>query len=429
MSRQEIYEYYMNDITIYFSKIQQVESNFIKDVLEKYMRFFYRKMFDVFKERGFLTQDEIENEELYKNHRYYVVRDVYIQTPLYLTHYPNLWNIFKNSLNDMKINQLKYSSIISNKLCFDKLNKDPLYILCQSDNKCEEKDENCEECFLLKDKNTISLSDKIANEQIIPTKCFISSEQKYMSDKSFFVLVLDDDDSYLSGNIVLSSITYDVNYNVIQLLHTSPVYFQHLFNMIAALWNSIEYNSIYENNKEELKKLCYKVHWLFANTAPFFRGSASVAKILLNACLIKCGLNIVKESRNYHAQSDWIALLCPNFELYYQKIFLYKVFEELDSSHLSQFSRSYQHPKPRYNPNKSKEDYTDTAGFRFKISKTKSKTKTKTKSKTKTKTKSKTKNKSKTKSKSKTKTKSKTKSKTKNKTKNKTKSKTKNKII
>lgn len=53
MSRQEIYEYYMNDITIYFSKIQQVESNFIKDVLEKYMRFFYRKMFDVFKERGF----------------------------------------------------------------------------------------------------------------------------------------------------------------------------------------------------------------------------------------------------------------------------------------------------------------------------------------------------------------------------------------
>jgi hypothetical protein len=62
------------------------------------------------------------------------------------------------------------------------------------------------------------------------------------------------------------------------------------------------------------------MHWLFTTTTPFFRGSAAVAKILLNACLIKCGLAPVMESPAFHAHSDWIALLSPRFDNYYDRI-------------------------------------------------------------------------------------------------------------
>jgi len=64
---------------------------------------------------------------------------------------------------------------------------------------------------------------------------------------------------------------------------------------------------------------CYKLHWLLAIACPFYKGSAGFAKVVLNAALLRIGLQPVKETKEYERKSDWVAILSPTFEEYYAK--------------------------------------------------------------------------------------------------------------
>ena len=54
-------------------------------------------------------------------------------------------------------------------------------------------------------------------------------------------------------------------------------------------------------------------------SCPFFKGSAGFAKVILNAALLRIGLQPVKETTEYERKSDWVAMLSPTFEEYYAK--------------------------------------------------------------------------------------------------------------
>jgi hypothetical protein len=99
------------------------------------------------------------------------------------------------------------------------------------------------------------------------------------------------------------------------LYHTEPIYFYLILEEIKKIWNKL-------STKED----CYMIHWLFCNLTPFWRGSAGCAKVLLNVCLLRLGQSIVKETKKFHAQSDWVALLTPDFNKYYEEI--NKLFEK-----------------------------------------------------------------------------------------------------
>jgi len=75
-----------------------------------------------------------------------------------------------------------------------------------------------------------------------------------------------------------------------------------------------------EHHKENIKKLCFEIYYLFVNIVPYFRGSATASKVLLNACLSAFGLRIVRERAEYHAQADWFAFAADNFDDFYSKI-------------------------------------------------------------------------------------------------------------
>jgi hypothetical protein len=71
--------------------------------------------------------------------------------------------------------------------------------------------------------------------------------------------------------------------------------------------------------EEKKEEDCYQLHWLLATACPFFRGSAGFAKVVLNAALLRIGLQPVKETKEYERKSDWVAILSPTFEEYYAK--------------------------------------------------------------------------------------------------------------
>lgn len=330
MSRQEIYDHYMKHITNFFSGIGIVDRSTFISYISDIMKVKYSEMFDLFKEKDMLKQDELENEELYKKERFYKIREGNYYTPLFLLNYPNLWDIFTNCLYDMKINQEKYNEVI-NKITCKNSSGEELYKVC--DKYSEDSDSyNCYQNDKYSDEAPkINFIKKFLENEILTNKCFSTKDKDFGEGKSLFNLVLDDD-SYLSGKVVLSSIKYNIDdeLNSLQLIHTSPIYHPYLFIMIADLWNQIEeYKNTEYYGTQVLKKVCYKIGWLFANSSPFYRGSASFSKIIMNACLIKSGFRPLKETAKYHAQSDWIALLSPNFESYYTKIISWQVFDHL----------------------------------------------------------------------------------------------------
>lgn len=360
MTRQEIYEHYMKHITNFFSQIGTVDRNTFMNYISDVMRIQYVEIFNVFKERNMLDEDEIENEELYKTEKFYVIRQHNNYTPLFLLTYPRLWDIFTNCLYDMKANQQKYREIIEGLMCKDK-NGEELYKVCDKYDQCEVG--SCDNCYQLDRYSDqapkINFTREFLDNEVLANNCFSSKEKDFGEGKSLFNLVLDDD-SYLSGKMVLSVIKYniDIELNSLQLIHTSYENFPYLFIMIAELWNQIEeYKNTEYYRTSVLKKICYKIGWIFSNTSPFYRGSASFSKIIMNACLIKSGFSPVKETSIYHGQTDWISLLSPNFDSYYAKVIAWQVFEELDQH--NQHNQHNKHNKHnKYNKhNKDDKDF------------------------------------------------------------------------
>jgi hypothetical protein len=110
---------------------------------------------------------------------------------------------------------------------------------------------------------------------------------------------------------------YDIKYKksygysiyTLAVFHTAPNISHHIIEYIKNnLWPAL--------SKEED---CYRIHWLLAIACPFHKGSAGFAKVVLNAALLRIGLQPVKETKEYERKSDWVAILSPTFEEYYAK--------------------------------------------------------------------------------------------------------------
>ena len=189
-----------------------------------------------------------------------------------------------------------------------------MFDICVSDEYKEICKENyCKKCFTLNQTEDGGNDGRI--DVMTPFLELLFSTQCIQDATIKSIIFLIANDSFIEPTYV-SSIRYDHNIFILVLRHTEIQIFPYLFQKIEELWNEIER----KKDKKLIVKLCYKMHWLFTTTTPFFRGSAAVAKILLNACLIKCGLAPVMESPAFHAHSDWIALLSPRFDNYYDRI-------------------------------------------------------------------------------------------------------------
>jgi hypothetical protein len=95
----------------------------------------------------------------------------------------------------------------------------------------------------------------------------------------------------------------------LSITHTNPYTSKLIIDYISEnIWN----DTMTEED-------CYKIYWLLAIACPFLRGSASFAKVMLNAALLRCKLHPVKETAVYFRQTDWVAMLSPTFEEYYAK--------------------------------------------------------------------------------------------------------------
>ena len=71
---------------------------------------------------------------------------------------------------------------------------------------------------------------------------------------------------------------------------------------------------------DDVKKLCFEIYYLFINIVPYNRGSATAAKVLLNACLSAFGFDFVRETPEYNRHADWVAFVSDDFEDFYSKI-------------------------------------------------------------------------------------------------------------
>ena len=122
--------------------------------------------------------------------------------------------------------------------------------------------------------------------------------------------------------------------------HTAPEYVPILLTKVREFWRAINHTSTIE----EIRDRSLAIHWLISTAAPFHRGSAGFAKIMLNAVRQKAnfarqvenarrqqqvqanGMNvdilnlldmpILKETPQYNRKSDWVALLSPTFKSY-----------------------------------------------------------------------------------------------------------------
>jgi hypothetical protein len=106
-----------------------------------------------------------------------------------------------------------------------------------------------------------------------------------------------------------SLISNGYNYDMLMLTHTPIKNISILLQKLSDTWNK-------ETQTEEE---CYMIHWLFCNATPFLRGSAGCSKVLLNAILFKNGQYPVKETVDFHRQTDWVAMFSPTFDIYWRK--------------------------------------------------------------------------------------------------------------
>ena len=129
-------------------------------------------------------------------------------------------------------------------------------------------------------------------------------------------------------NIALTKIILDkinnennenINYEEWLWIHTNPTLILQLLQ---------EMNKIYEefkrslSNTEQSKNLLSKLYWLYMQTCPFERGSASIGEIIFSALLQKnfdCDFRLFREPFNPHLIPDINALTFP-LE-YFQSIF------------------------------------------------------------------------------------------------------------
>jgi hypothetical protein len=113
--------------------------------------------------------------------------------------------------------------------------------------------------------------------------------------------------------------TYFNNQNNIASIKNTALYELSLkWCDILNKYNDYKYGVL--DDLDNIKKLCFEIYYLFINIVPYVRGSATAAKVLLNACLSAFGFDYVKETPEYHKQADWIAFVSEDFDDFYSKV-------------------------------------------------------------------------------------------------------------
>jgi hypothetical protein len=118
----------------------------------------------------------------------------------------------------------------------------------------------------------------------------------FIKDSEGFIISSPDNDEILSKKSLLR-IPYKNNRLLIQ--HTSFEEFPKYCTLINSTISEIK-------NHIEIEKNAYKMYWIFANLAPYKRGSAGASKVLLDSILFGNGFNMVKEREEYKRQADWM---------------------------------------------------------------------------------------------------------------------------
>jgi len=104
--------------------------------------------------------------------------------------------------------------------------------------------------------------------------------------------------------------------------HTLPSFILQLLDEMNEIYEEFKKSLLHKNNKETSKNLLSKLYWLYMQTCPFERGSASIGEMIFSALLQKhfdCDFRLFREPFNPHLIPDIHALTYP-LE-YFQSIF------------------------------------------------------------------------------------------------------------
>ena len=176
----------------------------------------------------------------------------------------------------------------------------------------------------------------------------------FIKDSEGFIISSPDNDEILSKKSLLR-IPNEKNRLLMQ--HISFEEFPKYYTLINSTILEIK-------NHIEIEKNAYKMYWIFANLAPYKRGSAGASKVLLNSILFGNGFHMVKEREEYKRLADWMTFFC-DFEDFYTRKDI--IFERIKKGLFKFKSKTKSKTKSKKSKTKSKK------------SKTKSKTKTKSK--------------------------------------------------
>uniref|UniRef100_A0A6C0KCV1 Uncharacterized protein n=1 Tax=viral metagenome TaxID=1070528 RepID=A0A6C0KCV1_9ZZZZ len=102
------------------------------------------------------------------------------------------------------------------------------------------------------------------------------------------------------------------NHPTLHVEHISSYFFRYFLEEYKLVLEEIE-------KKENISdRPCYELYWLITNMCPMSRGSASAAKVVLNAALHYLGFGMVIEKEEYRRQVDWVSMFSPDFENFYE---------------------------------------------------------------------------------------------------------------
>jgi hypothetical protein len=96
--------------------------------------------------------------------------------------------------------------------------------------------------------------------------------------------------------------------------HTLPKFILDLLQEMNKIYEQFKISLSNKNNKETSKNLLSKLYWLYIQTCPFERGSASIGEIIFSALLQKhfdCDFKLFKERFNPLIIPDIHALTYP----------------------------------------------------------------------------------------------------------------------
>ena len=257
---QQIYEEYMYTATLKLKDKTVFDLDAFSDIMKEY--YYY----------------EMRDKNQPRDPDYYVIRYSGLFTHIHEYTYPGLANIFFNS-----IDQLLQS------------NPDEFAEKCNKEKKLE----GCYKCFCY---HPLTYGFNL-------TEHMESDKDKY----SFFQAYI----TTLNNKIPTITLFVDKELQIIATRHTSVENMYIIIEVVKHYWNMIEQHK--NSGDIRLKSLCFYIHWLLCNATPFRRGSAGFSKVVLNACLLKCGLEKMKETKEYFRKSDWVAMFSPTFDIYLEK--------------------------------------------------------------------------------------------------------------